>query len=455
MLQTEIQVLSSDDRVFPFCTRPSPVSDTASARLSEAGFFCAIFFQDEYTSVNSVLMRAFVLVLLVAGVGVSAETPLPFGIRVQNVESLAQHHSNVVFDTDLLASANAAEQALREMEQQLGPYHPDLAPALVETANLSLAIGDIETAEEYLDQALHNARVNNGLYGDQQLPILRGLLDLFLLSGDREGFEERAAYQLRLLGAGLPPFEAGELQAATEFFDVSLDALLDASWEGRHRDVLRLHDRFESMTEQVCADPSVADTWCQPFTFRLGRFYYLLEYKLDVLLDDPRFERGFTDPSWQSLDREPRLDALQRRLFRRGEQVFERLLSLHPDNHDALSALADWHWFYKKRDQAIELYRRACAAEPQRFETAGPLPEYPRLSYRLAFRDVPVRVQLSTTVTEKGQPRDLNLAAIDPGAEGVPGSLRRALRRMVFRPAFADCQVPDESTFEKQVFYLP
>ena len=201
MLQTEIQVLSSDDRVFPFCTRPSPVSDTASARLSEAGFFCAIFFQDEYTSVNSVLMRAFVLVLLVAGVGVSAETPLPFGIRVQNVESLAQHHSNVVFDTDLLASANAAEQALREMEQQLGPYHPDLAPALVETANLSLAIGDIETAEEYLDQALHNARVNNGLYGDQQLPILRGLLDLFLLSGDREGFEERAAYQLRLLGA--------------------------------------------------------------------------------------------------------------------------------------------------------------------------------------------------------------------------------------------------------------
>ena len=68
---------------------------------------------------------------------------------------------------------------------------------------------------------------------------------------------------------------------------------------------------------------------------------------------------------------------------------------------------------------------------------------------------MPVRVQLSTTVTEKGQPRDLNLAAIDPGAEGVPGSLRRALRRMVFRPAFADCQVPDESTFEKEVFYLP
>jgi len=431
------------------------VSDTASARLSEAGFFCAIFSEDENPSVKSVLMRAFVLVLLVSGVEVSAETPLPFGIRVQDVESLEQHHSNVVFDTDLLAAAYAAEQALREMERRLGPYHPDLAPALVETANLSLAIGNIEAAEQYLDQALHNARVNNGLYGDQQLPILRGLLDLFLLSGDREGFEERAAYQLRLLGAGLPPFEAGELQAATEFFDVSLDALLDASWEGRDRDVLRLHDRFESMTEQVCADPSVADTWCQPLTFRLGRFYYLLEYKLDVLVDDPRLERGFTDPSWQSLDREPRLEALQRRLFIRGELVFERLLSLKPDDHDALSALADWHWFYKKRDQATKLYRRACAAEPQRFESAGPLPEYPRLAYKVAFRDVPVSVELSTTVTERGQPRDLDLAALEPEAEGVPGSLRRALRHMVFRPAFANCQDPAESMLEMKLFYLP
>ena len=431
------------------------MSDTASARLTEAGFFCAIFSEDEHPSVKSVLMRAFVLVLLVAGVEVSAETPLPFGIRVQDVESLEQHHSNVVFDTDLLAAAYAAEQALGEMERRLGPYHPDLAPALVETANLSLAIGNIEAAEQYLDQALHNARVNNGLYGDQQLPILRGLLDLFLLSGDREGFEERAAYQLRLLGAGLPPFEAGELHAATEFFDVSLDALLDASWEGRDRDVLRLHDRFESMTEQVCADPSVADTWCQPLTFRLGRFYYLLEYKLDVLVDDPRLERGFTDPSWQSLDREPRLEALQRRLFIKGELVFERLLSLKPDDHDALSALADWHWFYKKRDQATKLYRRACAAEPQRFESAGPLPEYPRLAYKVAFRDVPVSVELSTTVTERGQPRDLDLAALEPEAEGVPGSLRRALRRMVFRPAFANCQDPAESILEMKLFYLP
>ena len=135
--------------------------------------------------------------------------------------------------------------------------------------------------------------------------------------------------------------------------------------------------------------------------------------------------------------------------------MFERLLSLKPNDHDALSALADWHWFYKKRDQATKLYRRACAAEPQRFESAGPLPEYPRLAYKVAFRDLPVTVELSTTVTERGQPRDLDLAVLEPEAEGVPGSLRRALRRMVFRPAFANCQDPAESMLEMKLFYLP
>ena len=45
------------------------------------------------------------------------------------------------------------------------------------------------------------------------------------------------------------------------------------------------------MAEAVCADASVNLAWCEPFTFSLGRFYYLLEHKLDVFVDDPRFER--------------------------------------------------------------------------------------------------------------------------------------------------------------------
>ena len=124
--------------------------------------------------VNTRLTRGLVLLLLLGGLQAVADTPLPFGVRVQDVESLESHHSNVVFDTDSHAAADAAVQALVETEQRLGPYDPQLAPMLVEAANLALATGDIEGAERFLDKALHNARINNGLYGDQQLPILRG-----------------------------------------------------------------------------------------------------------------------------------------------------------------------------------------------------------------------------------------------------------------------------------------
>ena len=216
-----------------------------------------------------------------------------------------------------------------------------------------------------------------------------------------------AAYQFRLLGSGLPPFEEGELQAAIEFFEASLDALMGVSWDGRSRELLRLHERFESMAEAVCADPAVNVRWCQPFTFSLGRFYYLLEYKLEVFVDDPRFERTFSDPDWQSLDREPRLDALQRRLFGKGEESFQRLVTLSPDSHDALSALADWHWFYRKRDAATVLYRRACQLAPERFERASPLPEYPPLAFEPAFQAPPVPMVVNLSVTERGRPTDL------------------------------------------------
>ena len=270
-----------------------------------------------------------------------AATPVPFGLPVQYRNAQAYPVEPGVRDISALAALDTAEAHLAEQERTLGPYHPDLAVMTLDVAAAAVEAGDYELAATLYDKALHNARVNDGLYGDQQLPILRGLLDLFLLSGDRQGFEARAAYQFRLLGSGLPPFDEGEMQAAVELFSVSLDALMGVSWAGRAQDLLRMHDRFDDMAEAVCADDTVGPQWCEAFTFMLARFYYLLEFKLDVFVDDPRFERTFSDPDWQSLDREPRLEALQRRLFSRGEKAFERLLAVSPGNHDALSALAD------------------------------------------------------------------------------------------------------------------
>ena len=385
----------------------------------------------------------------------SADTPVPFGLPVQYRNAETAVGFDARREASELANVDQAQVRLEETERRLGPYHPSLAAEFVQVAQLAMEAGDVSLAVSLYDSALHNARVNNGLYGDQQLPILRGLLDLYLLTGDREGFEARAAYQFRLLGSGLPPFEEGELRAAVEFFDVSLDALMGVSWEGRSRELLTLHTRFESMAEAVCADASVNLAWCEPFTFSLGRFYYLLEHKLDVFVDDPRFERTFSDLEWQSIDREPRLEALQRRLFSKGETVFERLLEVNPDSPDALSALADWHWFYRKRDEATSLYRRACRLSPGRFTQAAPLPEYPRLAFNRAFQEPAIPLDVSLTVTERGKPVDMDFSLPTAGADAdPPGRVRRAMRGMVYRPAFMACSEPVERELKMELAFI-
>ena len=151
-------------------------------------------------------MKYLTLLLLFAGNLTLAETQVPFGLFVASSEATENPSAEASPELSTRADLAAAEVVLLEQEQSLGPYHTSLAALMVEVAAIASASGDLSRAAEFYDRALHNARVNNGLYGDQQLPILRGLIALYLESGDREALEERAAYQFRLLGSGLPPF---------------------------------------------------------------------------------------------------------------------------------------------------------------------------------------------------------------------------------------------------------
>ena len=117
--------------------------------------------------------------------------------------------------------------------------------------------------------------------------------------------------------------------------------------------------------------------------------------------------------------------------------------------------MADWNWFYRKRDKALKLYAKACSAQPERFRAAGPLPEYPGLAFELAFQEPPVPVRLALTVTERGQPRDVDVQLVDgEDGEAPPGRVRRAVRRMIFRPALDECSDPTDSELNMDVVFL-
>lgn len=375
----------------------------------------------------------FALILWIA-LPLWAETPLPFGIRLlappeTERGATRQMLAPIAFeDRDL----EAAQTQLMQMEQRLGPYHPDLAGAITLVAEQAAVEGEIALSAELYERALHNARVNGGLYGDTQVPILRSLLGLYLESGDRDAFESRAAYQFRLMGSGLPPYDASELAAATEFFDVTLDTLIELPWEDRGRELLNFHDRVEDLTQGVCADDQVREGWCSQLTYRLLSFYYVLEFKLDVLVDDARFQSVFDRTDWQSLDREPRLEEMQRRLYRRGEMALERLLSQSPEDLDAQMALADWHWFYRKRQEAEALYRRIWQQDPVRMAQPAALPSMPIIKRYPALQNEVTMVTAEFSVSSTGTAKAISARASDSGDEVLWAA--RAIRDSVFRP---------------------
>ena len=114
-----------------------------------------------------------------------------------------------------------------------------------------------------------------------------------------------------------------------------------------------------------------------------------------------------------------------------------------PAQHDALSALADWRWFYRQKTRALALYEQACQLQPDRFDKPGALPEFPALK-RLVLPDPgPPVTQVTLSVTDRGVAKEVVVTASDsPSDDRAEAKLKRLLRDTAFRPALRDCVEP-------------
>ena len=90
-----------------------------------------------------------------------------------------------------------------------------------------------------------------------------------------------------------------------------------------------------------------------------------------------------------------------------------------------------------------------------RFSRAAPLPEYPRLAFNRAFQEPTIPLDMSLTVTERGRPVDMNFSLPSAGVDADPPSrVRRAMRSMVFRPAFVSCSEPVETELKLELAFI-
>ncbi|MDT8320650.1 MAG: energy transducer TonB [Xanthomonadales bacterium] len=101
-------------------------------------------------------------------------------------------------DTMQVDSAGPAvvlyEEKVTELESSGGAFQPDLTEALLGLGNAYMSRGDYENAEAAFRRALHNSRVNYGLYAVEQLPILEPLIKVNSITGDWEDLEQNYHY---------------------------------------------------------------------------------------------------------------------------------------------------------------------------------------------------------------------------------------------------------------------
>lgn len=348
---------------------------------------------------------------------------------------------------------------LEEMELRDGPYADALAEPLAALGRAHRQQGAHAQALAAYRRALHIVRVNEGLYSERQIPLLREMLTTFRETGDLEALDGRYDYLFRLYGMGQPPYTPMRLRAAMEYLRWQREALLlEVSGSGQRR-MLEMAALNGRLVEQVMADPGAPWAWKRDLTRSQIANYYLLLDTFTPLVHETQLiatrDPFGTKPVVADLE-DQRLDNLLRNAGARGRGLLEDLRALAasegPVEVAALDlALADWQLWNGDRQRARENYAQAAT----RLESAGEhatlqawLGEPVELPANGAFLlpeqpgDEPfATVRARFDVSESGRVRVHGAESLEAESSASLSSFRRKLGATLFRPRWEDGEI--------------
>lgn len=340
------------------------------------------------------------------------------------------------------------------LEGEGGPYADALAEPLTGLGRHYRQKGDMEQALRHYRRALHVVRVNDGLYSERQMPILRELLDAYRVSGDMEILDNRYDYYFRLYGNGRPPYTDVRLRAALAYLRWQREAVRLEIGENESQRILALYHLNDELLQAVAADSSVALQWYRDLVLSQMRNLYLLEDRFA-----PTVQSIGTAPStpmfaekWGQKDIDKtRLELLQRNAKSQGAGLLQALIDRTADSADdtALAGvymeLGDWYQWHGNDRRAGEQYQQVVQLLSQDKrpdllqQWLGQPMELPDNGAFWQFRSDregvhPVVVNIRYDVSARGRASNMQAGVSDPADEGVASRLKRKLRHIRFRP---------------------
>lgn len=363
------------------------------------------------------------------------------------------------------AAVAAQREQLLVLEQDQGPYAAALAEPLMDMGRFLQETGDAEQAGLLYQRALHVLRVNEGLYSDNQMPLLRSLFAVHRSLGDWQALDARYEYFFRLAATS----GQMDVESAVEYFRWQREALRRQLDSSDHRRLLRLYEANEQLLAAADSMPDAADYW-QLLDSQLRNLYLI------QALPTPHTviaTRGFTTAArlrgepLQEMDvHEQRLANIQRTAVARGSDLLAGFIDA-PSLRDeelraqALLALADWHQWNGAHGRAREIYQQAIshlqatgqeARLQEWFGSPLELPDNGAFSRDPGAGGVPVFARFA--VTADGRPRDIETTAEDASEKGFAMRLYRRLLATRFRPRFENGAAVTTAEVERNYRYL-
>lgn len=416
--------------------------------------------QELYGKSNSwyggVLGLGFALLACTVAVDSPAAGPAAYGTRFIRADQALPGSAAGPASSAAAATADAGQyrEQLAALELEAGPYADALAEPLAGLARGLRQAGDHERALATYRRALHIVRVNDGLYSERQIPLLREMLITYRELGDLEGLDDRYEYFFRVYGMGQPPYTPLRLRAALEYLRWQREALLLDLPGNRDRRILNLIALNGSLLESVMADTAAPFNWKRDLTLSQVANLYLLQDQFEPGIEETSLLRGreLVDPIplAESLD-DQRIDNALRTAYIKGRLLLEELQSLESDlgtaEHAALTlALADWHHWNGSRQRAAEAYGEVVDALRRAGEESlledwlgepVELPDNGAFVLPSSSREPNEQVRARFDVSEQGRVRAIETEALSSAAVAELGSFRRKLASTLFRPRWS------------------
>jgi hypothetical protein len=348
-------------------------------------------------------------------------------------------------------------EQMEAAELEAGPYADALAEPLAALARGHRQDGDYEQALATYRRALHIVRVNDGLYSERQIPLLREMLITYRESGDLEGLDQRYEYFFRVYGMGQPPYTPLRLRAALEYLRWQREALLLDLPGNPERRILDLIALNAALAETVMADPAAPFSWKRDLVLSQVANLYLLQDQFEPSIDETSLFRGreLVDPTplVESLD-DQRMDNALRSAYMKGRLLLEGLQSEEPgleaaERASLALALADWHHWNGSRERATQAYVEVVDMLQQAGEASlleqwlgepVELPDNGTFLLPVASRGLREQVRARFDVSEQGRVRSIETETLSGDAVSGLGSFRRRLAATLFRPRWSTGQ---------------